>query len=114
MKKRTVMRCFFQFLLGRYEYIEICNEAYLDRRQSSTKRDKNGTLVRGFSGTVRQNWYGISHDQKVNQFKEGLYDPENSKGYKGKEEVGISPFDEEQLDDIMTAIEMINDDTFDD
>ena len=34
MKKRTVMRCFFQFLLGRYEYIEICNEAYLDRRQS--------------------------------------------------------------------------------
>ena len=114
MKKRTVMRCFFQFLLGRYEYIEICNEAYLDRRQSSTKRDKNGTLVRGFSGTVRQNWYGISHDQKVNQFKEGLYDPENSKGYKGKEEVGISPFNEGQLDDIMTAIEMINDDTFDD
>ena len=43
-----------------------------------------------------------------------MYDPENSKGYKGKEEVGISPFNEEQLDDIMTAIEMINDDTFDD
>lgn len=114
-KKRTVIRCIFHFILGKYEYVEVVNEAYLDKRNSGIKRDKNGNLVRGFSETKRQKWYGDIHDDEVNKFKEGLYDPESNEGYNYQANgISIKPFDEEQLDNIMTAIELINEDNFDD
>ena len=57
-KARTVMRVFFRCLLGSVEYLEIINEAYLDKRVSKMKKDKNGNLVRGFSESRRQELFG--------------------------------------------------------
>jgi len=110
-KKRTVLRAFFRLILGTYEYMEIVNEAYLDNKESKIKKDKSGNLVRGFGKTKRQEMYGEVHNHMVYQFKEGLADPETNEGYFSKEKhLKIQPFDEEQLDDTMTLIELMNED----
>jgi len=114
-KKRTVLRAFFRLMLGTYDYMEIVNEAYLDNKESTIKKDKSGNLVRGFSGgTKRQQMYGEVHNEKVYKFKEGLYDPETNEGYVSKEYgLTIQPFCEEQLDNTMTLIELMNEDDLD-
>ena len=113
-KKRTLLRAFFRLVLGTYEYMEIVNEAYLDKKVSKVKRDKTGNLVRGFGKTKRQEMFGSQHNKEVYEFQEGLYDPESNEGY-SSEQYGlkISPFDEEQLDNTMTLIEAINEDKWD-
>ena len=114
-KARTVMRVFFRCLLGSVEYLEIINEAYLDKRVSKMKKDKNGNLVRGFSESRRQEMFGKLHDQEINAFREGLNDPETSKGYKSPYgSLIIKPMDEDLLDDTMSLIELINEDRLQD
>ena len=110
-KARTVMRVFFRCLLGSVEYLEIINEAYLDKRVSKMKRDKNGNLVRGFSESRRQELFGTIHDTEINQFREGLSDPETSEGYTSPYGgLSIQPMDEDLLVDTMSLIELINED----
>ena len=110
-KKRTVLRAFFRLILGTYEYMEIVNEAFLDNKVSKIKKDKSGNLVRGLGNTKRQEMYGMVHNDMVYQFKEGIDDPETNEGYYSKQfHLKIQPFDEEQLDDTMTLIELMNED----
>jgi len=110
-KKRTVLRAFFRLILGTYEYMEIVNEAYLDNKESKIKKDKSGNLVRGMGKTKRQEMYGEVHNHMVYEFKEGISDPETNEGYFSKENhLKIQPFDEEQLDNTMTLIELMNED----
>ena len=55
--------------------------------------------------------YGEVHNDMVYQFKEGIDDPETNEGYYSKQfHLKIQPFDEEQLDDTMTLIELMNED----
>ena len=110
-KKRTVLRAFFRLILGTYEYMEIVNEAFLDNKVSKIKKDKSGNLVRGLGETKRQEMYGKVHNNMVYKFKEGIEDPETNEGYYSEQHhLKIQPFDEEQLDDTMTLIELMNED----
>ena len=105
------MRVFFRLVLGNVDYIEIINEAYLDKRVSKMKKDKNGNLVRGFSESRRQELFGTIHDEEINKFREGLGDPETSEGYTSPYGgLSIKPMDEDLLDDTMTLIEYMNED----
>ena len=114
-KKRTVLRAFFRLLLGSYNYMEIVNEAYLDKKVSNLKKDKKGNLVRGFGTTRRQEYFGEDHNQIIYEFKEGISDPETNEGYVSTQNgLKISPFNEQQLDDTMTLIELMNENELDD
>ena len=110
-KQRTVVRAFFQLLFGNFQYMEIVNEAYLDKRVFKKKRDKLGNLVRGYGETKRQEWFGKEHEQRMNQFREGLFDPETKIGYEGSG-ITIKPLEEEQLDDCFYVLKQINEDKF--
>ncbi len=106
-KKRTVLRLFFQLLLGDFDYMEVYNEGYLNKK-SFTKEKVDGVTVRGKGKTMRAKMHGEFFDDSVRKFEEGLYDPETREGYECVNQT-IKPFDEEGLDNCMSLIEYIND-----
>ena len=110
-KGRTVLRVIFRMFFGDIQYMEIANEAYLDKRVFKKKKDKNGNLVRGYGDSKRIELFGKSHERQINEFREGLSDPETKEGYETPY-LTIRPFTEEQLDDCMTFIEEVSADTF--
>ena len=110
-KGRTILRIVFGMFFGRFQYVEIANESYLDKRSFKKKKDKDGNLVRGFGDSKRVELFGNTHERTINKFREGLFDPETSEGYESKY-LTIRPFNEEQLDDCMTVIEEVSADTF--
>ena len=55
--------------------------------------------------------YGITLNQLEERVKEGIEDPETNEGYYSKQHhLKIQPFDDAQLDDTMSLIELINED----
>ena len=77
-KGRTILRIVFGMFFGRFQYVEIANESYLDKRSFKKKKDKDGNLVRGFGDSKRVELFGKTHERTINKFREGLFDPETS------------------------------------
>ena len=111
--RQTVLRVFVHFLLGNIHSIEVWNEEYFDRKVMGEKERINGKLVRKNGITMREKVIndstivgGTMYNQLVNQFREGLYDPEGKSGYKN-ETSNISRFTEEQFEDAIELFTLI-------
>ena len=111
--RQTLLRTFVHFLLGNIHSIEVWNEEYFDRKVMGEKERINGKLVRKNGITMREKVIndstivgGTMYNQLVNQFREGLYDPEGKSGYKN-ETSNISRFTEEQFEDAIELFTLI-------
>ena len=109
--KQTLFRVFVHFLFGNIHSMEVWNEKYFDRKVVGEKERINGKLVRKNGTTLRQKTITpyedyATYDQLVNQFREGLYDPESSSGYTN-ESSNIARFTDKQFEDAIELITLI-------
>ena len=111
--RQTLLRIFVHFLLGKINSIEVWNEEYFDRKVMGKKERINGKLVRKQGMTMREKvlnegsiFCGGMYNQLVNQFREGLFDPEGKSGYTN-ETSSIQKLTEQQFEDAIELFTLI-------
>jgi len=116
--RQTVLRVFVHFLLGNIHSMEVWNEEYFDRKVMGKKERINGKLVRKEGMTMREKVIneatingGSLYNKLVNQFREGLFDPESSSCYEN-ETSKIARFTEQQFEDAIELFTLIHEGKF--
>jgi len=116
--RQTLLRVFVHFLLGNMNSIEVWNEEYFDRKVMGKKERINGKLVRKEGTTMREKVLngtsisgGFIYNKLVNQFREGLFDPEAGNFYEN-EKSKIARFTEQQFEDAIELFTLIHEGKF--
>ena len=105
--KRILLRVLIQFLIGDYHSLQIFREDYMDKKVFNNER-KDGVLVRANGVSMRSKITNKErYDKFATQFREGLYDPEESGSYKG-ETLTISPLSNDQFEDSIELLTMVH------
>jgi len=105
--KRTLLRILIQFLIGDYHSVQIFREDYMDKKVFDKERI-DGVLIRGEGLSMRTKFTNKQrYDKFATQFREGLYDPEESGAYKG-ETMTIPPLTDEQFESAVELLTLVN------